>query len=59
MKIIQSELQNIKLYFSQFFRKFERWTWNGTDFNKEESDESLTGYYAYPEAFLVKKDYCS
>ena len=41
------------------FRKFEQWTWNGVDFEKEESDEELFDYAWYPESFLVKKGYCS
>ena len=36
------------------FRHFEKWIYNGTDFEKEQYDESLWIYYFYPEAFFFK-----
>ena len=36
----------------------ERWTLNGTGFNKEELEATLTNYNAYPESFIVSSDFC-
>ena len=39
---------------------FERWTpnWIGTKFRKEKLETRLYGYQSYPEAFVVRNDFC-
>ena len=47
------------IFLNLFFRKFEQWKWDGSQFDKKEFGQTLTEYWGYPEAFVVNTNYCA